>query len=63
MPRSKGAGVAYIADCTALPDAIDRSRVAKPFRDAAIGKLTLDWLIPLPADPAHPEMRFYKVMP
>jgi hypothetical protein len=55
------AGITYLAECTRLADAIDRTVTPQPLRDAALGKIKVDWLEALPADPAFPEMRFWKI--
>jgi hypothetical protein len=56
-------GVRYLADCTKLGDAIDRKTTPEPLRDAILGKIDAAWLERLPADPAFPHMRFWKIKP
>jgi hypothetical protein len=54
-------GVTHLADCTLLTDAIDRRVIAAPLRDAMLGRVAVPWLAPLPTDPAHPHLRFWRV--
>ncbi len=54
-------GYDIVADCLRLGDAINRTSTPRPFRDAALGKIGVDWLEPLPIDPRYPDLRYWRV--
>ncbi len=61
--RNQGRTDRLHRDCTRLPPALDPSRGGELLRKGPSVRSSVPWLEAIPADPAYPALRFWRVLP